>query len=92
MWTKLLPEAGGCNLMFLPDAARGGQKFCRGLGQDCRGALSNLRIKHDSESLLLDHLHPPKHIKCMGKWPHVGKKASQYRARSIQRGLTGKAG
>ena len=32
MWTKLLPEAGGCNLMFLPEAARGGQKFCQRLG------------------------------------------------------------
>ena len=32
MWTKLLPEAGGCNLMFLPEAAGGGQNFCRRLG------------------------------------------------------------
>ena len=29
MWTKLLPEAGGCNLMFLAEAAGGGQKSCR---------------------------------------------------------------
>ena len=32
MWTKLLPEAGGCNLMFLPEAAGGGQNLCRRLG------------------------------------------------------------
>ena len=32
MWTKLLPEADGCNLMFLPKATEGGQKFCRRLG------------------------------------------------------------
>ena len=32
MWTKLLPEAGRCNLMFLPKAAGGGQNFCRRLG------------------------------------------------------------
>ena len=31
MWTKLLLEAGGCNLMFLPEAAGGGQKSCRRL-------------------------------------------------------------
>ena len=22
MWTQLMPEAGGCNLMFLPEAAK----------------------------------------------------------------------
>ena len=32
LWTKLLPEAGGCNLMFLPEAAGGGQNFCQRLG------------------------------------------------------------
>mmetsp|Transcript_61451 Transcript_61451/g.101914 ORF Transcript_61451/g.101914 Transcript_61451/m.101914 type:complete len:355 (+) Transcript_61451:1053-2117(+) len=32
MWTKLLPEAGGCNPMFLPEAAGGGQKSCRRRG------------------------------------------------------------
>ena len=26
MWTKLLPEAGGCNFMFLPEAAGRGKK------------------------------------------------------------------
>ena len=29
MWTELLPEAGGCNLIFLSEAAAGGQKSCR---------------------------------------------------------------
>ena len=37
MWTKLLPEAGGCNLMFLPEAAGGGQNFCRRLGSSMVG-------------------------------------------------------
>ena len=32
MWTKLLPEAGRCNLIFLLEAAGGGQNFCRRLG------------------------------------------------------------
>ena len=32
MWTKLLLEAGGCHLMFLPEAAGGGQKSCQRLG------------------------------------------------------------
>ena len=32
MWTQLMPEAGGCNLMFLPEAAGGGEKFCQRLG------------------------------------------------------------
>ena len=32
MWTNFLPEAGGCNLMFLPEAGGGGQKSCRRRG------------------------------------------------------------
>ena len=38
MWTQLLPEAGGCNLMFLPEAAGGGQNFCRRLGSSMVGS------------------------------------------------------
>ena len=39
MWIKLLPEAGGCNLMFLPEAAGGGQNFCRRLGSSMSGTI-----------------------------------------------------
>ena len=34
MWTKLLPEAGGRILMFLPEPDGGGQIFCRRLGSN----------------------------------------------------------
>ena len=34
MWTKLLPEAGGRNLMFVLEAAGGGQDFCRRIGSN----------------------------------------------------------
>ena len=37
MWTKLLPEAGGSNLMFLPEAAGGGKKFSGDEHQVCSG-------------------------------------------------------
>ena len=44
MWTKLLPEAGRCNLIFLLEAAGGGQNFYQRLG---------------SSMVPLSHMHSP---------------------------------